>query len=72
MFTDNQYKNGKVTAINFEGEVEYTIPLKEPYSAFDVAYVDDTTVAVSTEYSHTKSGISFVHLLKRKIIKFID
>ncbi|CAG2226832.1 unnamed protein product [Mytilus edulis] len=63
---NNEYNNGKVTTINFEGELKYTIPLSEPNSAYDVACLDDSTVAVSTGYSHTKPGISIVDLIKKK------
>ncbi|VDI53647.1 Hypothetical predicted protein, partial [Mytilus galloprovincialis] len=70
LFTDNEYNNEKVTAINFKGKVQYSIPLKKTCTAFDVAYIDDSTVAVSTGYSFEKCGISIVDLTKKKEITF--
>ncbi|CAG2247772.1 TRIM2_3 [Mytilus edulis] len=48
-------------AVNADGEVVYTIPLKELYSAFDVASLDDLTIAVSTGYSaiENKPGVNY-------------
>lgn len=70
--TGDKLSSAKVVSINAEGEVEYTIPLKEPNCAFHVASIDEHTVAVSTGFSSNKIGISIVDLSKRKIIKFID
>ncbi|CAC5401306.1 unnamed protein product [Mytilus coruscus] len=72
LFLNYEANNQQLIAINADGVVDYYIPLYEPYGAYDVACVGDSTVAVSTGYSHTKPGISFVDLMKRKIIKFID
>ncbi|CAG2235016.1 unnamed protein product [Mytilus edulis] len=72
LFTNYEDNNDKLTAINVKGKVEYTIPIREPYSAFDFVIFDDSTVAVSTGYSHIKPGISIVDLTKKIVFKFID
>ncbi|CAC5401305.1 unnamed protein product [Mytilus coruscus] len=72
LFTDFKDTNGRVIAVNAESGVEYTIPLKEPYRAFDLASLDETTVAVSSRHLSKKPGISIVDLIKKKVKKFID
>lgn len=69
--TKYEKNNSKVIAINAEGEVEYTIPLKESYTVFDLVCLNDSKVAVSSGYSNTM-GIIIVDLTKRKVVKFID
>ncbi|VDI53646.1 Hypothetical predicted protein [Mytilus galloprovincialis] len=72
LFTNYESLNEKVVTINGNGKVKYTIPLKEPYGVFDVACLDDSTVAISTRFSMNASGISLVKLTKRKVIQFMD
>lgn len=68
----NQY-DGIVIAVNAEGEVKYTIPLNTLYCTFDVEYINDSTLAVSTGFSFNKhGGINIVDLIERKLVKFID
>ncbi|CAC5401311.1 unnamed protein product [Mytilus coruscus] len=71
LFTNYESDNEQLIAINANGKVDYTIPLNKPYGAYDVACLGDSTVSVSTGYSHTKPGISIIDLTKRKVIKFI-
>ncbi|CAC5401314.1 TRIM2_3 [Mytilus coruscus] len=72
LFTNYESNNGKLIVINAEAEVEYTILLKETYRAYDVASLDDSTVAVSTGYSSKQPGIGIVDLTKKKVIMVID
>ncbi|VDI51495.1 Hypothetical predicted protein [Mytilus galloprovincialis] len=72
LFTDFKDTNGRVKVVNADSGVEYTIPLKEPYRAFSLVSLDDTTVAVSSRHSSKKPGISIVDLIKKKVTKFID
>ncbi|VDI05488.1 Hypothetical predicted protein [Mytilus galloprovincialis] len=72
LFSNYESNNAKVIAVNADGEVVYTFPLKELYSAFDVVSLNVSTIAVSTGYSDKKPGVSIVDMVKRKIIKFID
>ncbi|XP_052065267.1 uncharacterized protein LOC127705047 isoform X1 [Mytilus californianus] len=72
LFTDFKDTNGRVKAVNAESGVEYTIQLQKPYRAFDLAILDETTVAVSTRHLSKKPGISIVDLIKKKVKKFID
>ncbi|CAG2247779.1 unnamed protein product [Mytilus edulis] len=58
--------------MNTSNKVEYTIPFLARYSKFDVACLDDSTVAVSTGRSRKMHGISIVDLAKKNIITFID
>ncbi|CAG2235013.1 unnamed protein product [Mytilus edulis] len=64
--------NGGVIAVNAESGVEYTTPLKEPYRAFDLASLDESTKAVSSRHLSKKPGISIVDMIKKKVKKFID
>ncbi|CAG2247778.1 unnamed protein product [Mytilus edulis] len=56
--------SGKLIIVNADEEVEYTIPLKL-HSAFDVACIDDSTVAVSTGFFSNNRGIRVVDLIKK-------
>ncbi|XP_052065272.1 uncharacterized protein LOC127705049 isoform X1 [Mytilus californianus] len=71
IITYHEINYAKVLAINAEGEVENTILITEPSSAFDVESIDESTVAVSTGYCK-KRGISIIDMTKKKIIKFIE
>ncbi|CAC5401315.1 TRIM2_3 [Mytilus coruscus] len=53
LLTNYEGHNGRVIAINAEDKVEYTIPFLARYSTFDIVCLDDSTVAVSTDYSIT-------------------
>ncbi|CAG2235015.1 unnamed protein product [Mytilus edulis] len=72
LFTNYKYNNEKLKAINVKGKVEYTIPIKEPFRAFDFVIFDDSTIAISTGYSHVNPGIIIVDLTKKEVINFID
>ncbi|XP_071123498.1 E3 ubiquitin-protein ligase TRIM71-like [Mytilus edulis] len=72
LFSNYEYRNQQFIVINADGAVDYNIPFNEPYGAYDVACFGDSTVAISTGYSHTKPGISIVDLIKRKTKTFVD
>lgn len=67
LFTDFKDTNGRVKAVNAGSGVKYTIPLQEPYRAFDIVSLDDTTVAVSSRHSRKKPGISIIDMIKKKV-----
>ncbi|XP_063400219.1 uncharacterized protein LOC134684839 [Mytilus trossulus] len=72
LLTNFDEHNGRVVAINAKDEVEYTIPFIARYNTFDVACLDDCTIAVSTGRSRKVHGVSIVDLTKKGVIKFID
>ncbi|CAG2247773.1 unnamed protein product [Mytilus edulis] len=63
------YHNEKYQLYCVKHESQYAT---KPYGVFDVACLDDSTVAISTRFSMNASGISLVKLTKRKVIQFID
>ncbi|CAG2253508.1 unnamed protein product [Mytilus edulis] len=78
IFTDYFNSNEKLVKLDAQCNTEYIIQLSSPYSAFDVEFIDDNTVAVTTGKSvgfGKRRGISIVDLTKtykRNVIKFID
>ncbi|CAC5382920.1 unnamed protein product [Mytilus coruscus] len=74
-FTDYFNSNEKMVKLNAQCNTEYIIQLSSPYSAFDVEFINDNTVAVTTGKSvgfGKRRGISIVDLTKRNVTKFID
>ncbi|XP_063400226.1 uncharacterized protein LOC134684847 [Mytilus trossulus] len=72
LFTDYHNHQEKLVGLNSSGKTEYTIKLAESYSAFDLACIDDNTVAVSTGYSYGTTGIMIIDLTTRKVKRFVE
>ncbi|VDI64531.1 Hypothetical predicted protein [Mytilus galloprovincialis] len=71
-FTDYDNNQEKLVGLNSNDETEYAIKLSKSYSAFDLVYIDDKTVAVTIGYSNGKVGVLIVDLTTQKIKRFID
>lgn len=75
LFTDNHDSNEKLVILNAKGQTDYTIQLSSSYTVFDAERLNANIVAVTTgerpEEGQYSSGISFIDLSKRKVIKFI-
>ncbi|CAC5399692.1 unnamed protein product [Mytilus coruscus] len=76
LFTDNHCSNEKLVILNAKSQTDYTIQLSNSYTVFDAERLNENIVAVTTgeapEVGQFSSGISFIDLSKRKVIKFID
>ncbi|CAC5399685.1 unnamed protein product [Mytilus coruscus] len=75
IFTDYFNSNEKLVKLNAQCNTVYIIQLSSPYSAFDIEFINDNTVAVTTGKSvglGKRRGISIVDLTNRNVIKFID
>ncbi|CAC5399723.1 unnamed protein product [Mytilus coruscus] len=72
IFTDYQNHSEKLVVLNADGENKYTIPFSELYSSYDLACVDDKTVAITTGNSHGKTGVIITDLTTRKEKRIIN
>ncbi|XP_063400220.1 uncharacterized protein LOC134684840 [Mytilus trossulus] len=72
LLTNCRYSVKNIITVNTEGRVKYTIPLKNCNEAFDVACINDSTLALSSFSFKSQGGISIVDLTERKVVKFID
>ncbi|CAG2205880.1 unnamed protein product [Mytilus edulis] len=78
IFTDYIASYEKLVIINAEGKTEYTIKLSNPYSVYDLEFINDNIVAVTTGETYRPgryTGVSLVDLTERKdlhVISFKD
>ncbi|CAC5401296.1 unnamed protein product [Mytilus coruscus] len=71
LFTDYNGGYEKLVALNSNGNHEYIIDFPNPYNSFDLVFIDDNTVAVTTGYSHG-TGVMIIDLPIKQVNMFVE